>query len=209
MELVGARPLHLLSQTVLSLKSPTGAFIAPLRCANANLSGRGPSILLCKTVLSLKSPTGAFIAPLRCANANLSGRGPSILLAQDRSVTQKPHWGFCCFANVNLLCKQNSRQFSAFVCIHQPDGFKDLLTRDFCCHRLFILPGLRCCRGQVLRGHRRVSHADGHAVFKVQRAKRQQKSRHKTDQPCLRFFWKVMLVGYVTAESQDVQPRRV
>ena len=165
--------------------------------------------MLCKTVLSLKSPTGAFIAPLRCANANLSGRGPSILLAQDRSVTQKPHWGFCCFANVNLLCKQNSRQFSAFVCVHQPDGFKDLLTGDFCCRRLFILPGLRCCRGQVLRGHRRVSHADGHAVFKVQRAKRQQKSRHKTDQPCLRFFWKVMLVGYVTAESQDVQPRRV
>ena len=39
--------------------------------------------------------------------------------------------------------------------------------------------------------------------------KRQQKSRHKTDQPCLRFFWKVMLVGYVTAESQDVQPRRI
>ena len=34
-ELVGARPLHLLSQTVLPLKSPTGAFIAALRCANA------------------------------------------------------------------------------------------------------------------------------------------------------------------------------
>ena len=63
--------------------------------------------------------------------------------------------------------------------------------------------------GSPSQGHRRVSHADGHAVFKVQRAKRQQKSRHKTDQPCLRFFWKVMLVGYVTAESQDVQPRRV
>ena len=43
----------------------------------------------------------------------------------------------------------------------------------------------------------------------VHRAKRQQKSRHKTDQLCLRFFWKVMLVGYVTAESQNVQPRRV
>ena len=86
-ELVGARPLHLAAQdrnanlsgrgpsillrkTVRSLKSPTGAFIAPLRCANANLSGRGPSILLRKTVRSLKSPTGAFIAPLRCANAN-------------------------------------------------------------------------------------------------------------------------------------------
>ena len=59
-----------------------------------------------------------------------------------------------------------------------------------------------------LGGHRRVSHADGHAVFKVQRAKRQQKTRHKTDQSCLRFFWKFMLVGYVTAESQNVQPRR-
>ena len=34
-ELVGARPLHLLLQTALPLKSPTGAFIAALRCANA------------------------------------------------------------------------------------------------------------------------------------------------------------------------------
>ena len=33
--LVGAAPLHLLSQTALPLKSPTGAFIAPLRFANA------------------------------------------------------------------------------------------------------------------------------------------------------------------------------
>ena len=34
-ELVGATPLHLLSQTALPLKSPTGAFIALLRFANA------------------------------------------------------------------------------------------------------------------------------------------------------------------------------
>ena len=33
--LVGAMPLHLLLQTALPLKSPTGAFIASLRCANA------------------------------------------------------------------------------------------------------------------------------------------------------------------------------
>ena len=33
--LVGATPLHLLSQTALPLKSSTGAFIAPLRFANA------------------------------------------------------------------------------------------------------------------------------------------------------------------------------
>ena len=35
--LVGATPLHLLSQTALPLKSPTGAFIAALRFANAVL----------------------------------------------------------------------------------------------------------------------------------------------------------------------------
>ena len=34
-ELVGATSLHLLSQTALPLKSPTGAFIAALRYANA------------------------------------------------------------------------------------------------------------------------------------------------------------------------------
>ena len=46
-ELVGAGPPSiLLRKTVRSLKSPTGAFIAALRFANANLSGRGPSILL-------------------------------------------------------------------------------------------------------------------------------------------------------------------
>ena len=33
-ELVGAKPLHLLTQTALPLKSPTGAFIATLRSAN-------------------------------------------------------------------------------------------------------------------------------------------------------------------------------
>ena len=63
--LSGQGPSILLRKTVLSLKSSTGAFIAPLHFANANLSGRGPSILLRKTVLSLKSPTGAFIAALR------------------------------------------------------------------------------------------------------------------------------------------------
>ena len=34
-ELVGAKPLHLLTQTAPPLKSPTGAFIAALRSANA------------------------------------------------------------------------------------------------------------------------------------------------------------------------------
>ena len=30
----------------------------------------------------------------------------------------------------------------------------------------------------------------------------------KQTSPAFAFFWKVMLVGYVTAESQNVQPRR-
>ena len=37
MNLSGRGPSILLRKTVLSLKSPTGAFIAPLRCANASL----------------------------------------------------------------------------------------------------------------------------------------------------------------------------
>ena len=73
MELVGERPLRLLSQTVLSLKHPTGVFVA--------------------------------------------------------------------FANAKALSEQGSHQLSAFVCVHQPDGFKDLPARDFCCRRLFVLPG--------------------------------------------------------------------
>ena len=103
--LSGRGPSILLRKTVLSLKSPTGAFIAPLRCANANLSGRGPSILLRKTVLSLKSPTGAFIAPLHFANANLSGRGPSILLRKTVLSLKSPTGAFIAplrFANANF-----------------------------------------------------------------------------------------------------------
>ena len=70
--LSGLGPSILLCKTVLSLKSPTGAFIAPLRCANANLSGRDSSILLRKTVLSLKHPTGAFAASQTFKNGSLS-----------------------------------------------------------------------------------------------------------------------------------------
>ena len=67
----------MLRKTVLSLKHPTGVFVAS---QTRTCRGEAPPSCLRKTVLSLKSPTGAFIAPLRCANANLSGRGPSILL---------------------------------------------------------------------------------------------------------------------------------
>ena len=42
----GKEPPSCYRKTVRSHKSPTGAFIVPLRSTNANLSGRGPSILL-------------------------------------------------------------------------------------------------------------------------------------------------------------------
>ena len=73
----GEAPPSCLRKTVLSLKHPTGVFVA---AQTRTCRGEAPPSCLRKTVLSLKSPTGAFIAPLRCANANLSGRGPSILL---------------------------------------------------------------------------------------------------------------------------------
>ena len=38
----------------------------------------------------------------RKGNGHLSGRRPLHLLLQDRSVAQKPHWGFCCCANASL-----------------------------------------------------------------------------------------------------------
>ena len=158
---------------------------------NGTCRGEAPPSCCARPFCRLKAPLGLSLLRFAVQTRTCRGEAPPSAIA-DRSVTQTPHWGVCCFANAKTLGEQGSRQFSAFVCVHQPDGFKDLLTGDFCCRRLFVLPGPRRCRG-----HRRVSHADGHAVFEAQRAKRQQKSRHKTDQPCPRFFWKVMLVGYV------------
>ena len=79
MNLSGQGPSILLRKTVLSLKSPTGAFIAALRFANANLSGRGPFILLRKTVRSLKAPLGLSL--LRCASQTRTFENTSLSAA--------------------------------------------------------------------------------------------------------------------------------
>ena len=56
-----------------------------------------------------------------------------------------------------------------------------------------VLPAWLSCplpaafSGSPSGGHRRVSHADGHAVFKVQRAKRQQKAVTKQTSPAFAF----------------------
>ena len=56
-------------------------------------------------ILPLTSPD-KIIATLRgryfSFMVTCRGGGPSILLTQDRSVAQKPHWGFCCYANASL-----------------------------------------------------------------------------------------------------------
>ena len=81
-ELVGAGPSILLRKTVLSLKSPTGAFIAPLRCANANLSGRAPPSCCARPFGRLKAPLGLSL--LHFAAQTRTCRGGPLHLAYAR-----------------------------------------------------------------------------------------------------------------------------
>ena len=144
---------------------------------------------------------------------------PSFLGVTEKRCDHFDHIVFLCNWEINVLPfslhgfpAPFRRRFPALLlCLANFCGalFACLQKLEHCASTSSLLRLLAQSSVLPLRGHGRVSHADGHAIFKVQRAKRQQKSRHKTDQPCLRFFWKVMLVGYVTAESQDVQPRRV
>ena len=66
--LVGARPLHLLSQTALPLKSPTGAFIAALRCANASLPRGRRNRLISPAKKNRKFPLGNSLPYLSCVD---------------------------------------------------------------------------------------------------------------------------------------------
>ena len=59
--LSGQGPSILLRKTVLSLKSPTGAFIAPLRCANASLPQGRRSRLISLAKKNRKFPLGNFL----------------------------------------------------------------------------------------------------------------------------------------------------
>ena len=83
-ELVGAGPPSiLLRKTVRSLKSPTGAFIAALRFANANLSGRAPPPSCCARPFGrLKAPLGLSL--LRYASQTRTCRGGLLHLAYAR-----------------------------------------------------------------------------------------------------------------------------
>ena len=78
-ELVGARPLHLLSQTVLPLKSPTGAFIAALCSANAVAPNAKSKIAI--PLIMRKATRSAFqIVPFAKAKSRRTTRCTAVLL---------------------------------------------------------------------------------------------------------------------------------
>ena len=66
--LVGARPLHLLSQIVLPLKSPTGAFIAPLHLRKRELAYGRRSRLILQPKKNRKFPLGNSLSYLSCVD---------------------------------------------------------------------------------------------------------------------------------------------
>ena len=122
-------------------------------------------------ILPLTSPD-KIIATLRgryfSFMVTCRGGGPSILLTQDRSVAQKPHWGFCCCANASLPWQAEQAHHTpskekqsvpdgerpvvhiAIVCgfwqgasfgVHPVFSFVlNLLTRDFLLHSEDISP---------------------------------------------------------------------
>ena len=72
--LVGATPLHLLSQTALPLKSPTGAFIAALRFANASLPhGRQSRLIISPAKKNRAFPTGNALLYILLSYVDFSG----------------------------------------------------------------------------------------------------------------------------------------
>ena len=106
--LVGATPLHLLSQTALPLKSPTGAFIAPLRFANA---------VPPQTLLRL------FTANWKLSVIKYQQQIP---LSNDSPVRVCQYW------NCVLLLRSTSKEFSycdAMLCCTVYTNQRDLVCR--------------------------------------------------------------------------------
>ena len=106
--LVGATPLHLLSQTALPLKSPTGAFIAALRFANA---------VPPQTLLRL------FTANWKLSVIKYQQQIP---LSNDSPVR------VCLYWNCVLLLRSTSKEFSycdAMLCCTVYTNQRDLVCR--------------------------------------------------------------------------------
>ena len=102
-ELVGAKPLHLLSQTVLPLKSPTGAFIASQtrsmcfeRSGRGQEPSRGHKFSILENFLSIRDFTSQTLAsfPSDLVGVALVGATPLHLLSQTALPLKSPTGAF-------------------------------------------------------------------------------------------------------------------
>ena len=102
-ELVGAKPLHLLSQTVLPLKSPTGAFIASQtrsmcfeRSGRGQEPSRGHKFSILENFLSIRDFTSAMRLHFRSdlVGVALVGATPLHLLSQTALPLKSPTGAF-------------------------------------------------------------------------------------------------------------------
>ena len=103
----GGAPPSCCRKTVLSLKVPTGDFIAPLRSTNANLSGRGPSTLpAARPFRRLKSPLGTSLFRFASQTRTCRGGAPPSCCRKTVRSLKSPAGAFIaprCCANANLL----------------------------------------------------------------------------------------------------------
>ena len=80
-------------------------------------------------ILPLTSPD-KIIAALRgryfSFMVTCRGGGPSILLTQDRSVAQKPHWGFCCCATA-AFCFPKKQKIRTLLLLRKGSDFHYLV----------------------------------------------------------------------------------
>ena len=72
-----------------------------------------------KSIAALRGRYFSFMVTCR-------GGGPSILLAQDRSVAQKPHWGFCCCANA-AFCFPKKQKIRTLLLLRKGSDFHYLV----------------------------------------------------------------------------------
>ena len=72
-----------------------------------------------KSIAALRGRYFSFMVTCR-------GGGPSILLTQDRSVAQKPHWGFCCCANA-AFCFPKKQKIRTLLLLRKGSDFHYLV----------------------------------------------------------------------------------
>ena len=137
-ELVGAMPLHLAcARPLCRLKAPLGlsllrkrGLVEKYRAARIYspwrfLPPRNTPDSFCrllhptKSIAALRGRYFSFMVTCR-------GGGPSILLTQDRSVAQKPHWGFCCCANA-AFCFPKKQKIRTLLLLRKGSDFHYLV----------------------------------------------------------------------------------